>query len=114
MVSADSHPINGGVTFTVGDPSTGGSEFIADQTISDLLSDSNAGKVTQVGFWADRWVGFMAIALIVGLLVWLLWIWGKRPAGVQGAVESRARKFLLWRSSRGSWRLCSRSPSRGR
>ena len=95
VVSADSHPINGGITFTVGDPSTGGSEFIADQTISDLLSNTNAGKVTQVGFWADRWVGFMAIALIVGLLVWLLWVWGKRPAGVQGAVESRARKFLL-------------------
>ena len=59
VVSADSHPISGGITFTVGNPESGGAAFVQGKTISELLAQNEAGKVTEVAFWADRWIGYL-------------------------------------------------------
>ena len=70
VVSADSHPVTGGIVFTVGKdgPASG-------KTISELIAESDTGKVTEVAFWFDRWVGYLAIAVAVGLLSFLLLLW---------------------------------------
>lgn len=96
VVSADAHPVSGGITFTVGKPREGSAGFVQGKTISELLADSETGTVTEVAFWADRWVGYLAIALAIGALVWLLMM----PAGVTGGagaadVISRFRRLVL-------------------
>ena len=52
VVSADSHPVSGGITFTVGKPSPGQAGFTQGKTISELLAESEAGTVTEVGLFA--------------------------------------------------------------
>ena len=96
VVSADAHPVSGGITFTVGQPGEGAAGFVQGKTISQLLAENETGTVTEVAFWADRWLGYLAIALAVGVLAWLL----LAPAGVAGgpggpAVVSRLRPLLL-------------------
>lgn len=76
VVSADSHPVSGGITFTIGEPGKDSTAFTQGKTISELLAESKAGKVTEVAFWADRWVGYLAIALAVGALARMLLVWG--------------------------------------
>lgn len=96
VVSADAHPVTGGITFTVGEPKAN-SRFAAGKTISELLSASDTGKVTEVGFWFIRWIGYLAIALAIGALVWLLFAW--RGAGStaesERALFARFRRLLL-------------------
>ncbi|MCB8915311.1 MAG: CopD family protein [Thermoleophilales bacterium] len=98
VISADSHPVSGGITFTVGKPGKDLTGFTQSKTISELLAESEAGKVTEVAFWADRWVGYLAIALAVGALAWMLLVWGpvSTAAGIdRRVVERRFRKLIL-------------------
>ena len=104
VVSADSHPVSGGITFTVGKPGRDLGGFTQSKTISELLAESEAGKVTEVAFWADRWIGYLAIALAVGALAWMLLVW--RPesttAGIdRSPVERSFRKLVLVVSAAG-------------
>lgn len=107
VVSADSHPVSGGITFTV-DPGGKGETAPGGRSISELLASSESGDVTRTGFWLDRWIGFLALALAVGTLVWLLLVWrpveggpvdrlggdvGPEPG--TAAVARRAQKILL-------------------
>jgi len=69
-ISADSHPISGGIVFSVGEAGPG-----SGKTISELLEGSEAGAVTEAAFWLDRWIGFLAIAVAVGVLSFLLALW---------------------------------------
>jgi copper transport protein len=88
VISADSHPVSGGLTFTIGKPGSDAAGFTQGKTISELLAESESGTVTEVAFWADRWLGYLAIALAIGALVWMLLIWG--PAAAQSGVDRRA------------------------
>jgi len=88
VISADSHPVSGGITFTVGKPGKGEAGFVQGKTISELLAESESGKVTEVAFWADRWVGYMAIALAIGALFWMLLAWNPVTAG-NGEIDRR-------------------------
>ena len=99
VISADSHPVSGGVVFSVGNPGTGPAA-----TVSDLLSGSSAGPVTEVAFGVTRGLDYLAIALMLGGLAFLLLSW--RPAlvataGAGGgwpeastAFAARARRLL--------------------
>ncbi|MEA2382403.1 MAG: copper transport protein [Solirubrobacteraceae bacterium] len=78
VISADSHPVSGGVVFSVGNPGTGPAA-----TVSDLLSGSSAGPVTDVAFGVTRGLDYLAIALMLGGLAFLLLSW--RPALVATA-----------------------------
>lgn len=95
VVSADSHPVSGGLVFTVG---TGGGA--SGKTISELIAMSDVGPVTSVAFWFDRWAGYVAIAVAIGLLAFLTLVWaplagGRRTPDDRSAAGGRRLRLLL-------------------
>jgi copper transport protein len=98
VISADSHPVSGGFTFTVGH--TGAS---SPRTVSELLEGGDAGRVTSVSFWAARWLGYLAMGLATGLLGFLLLVWRPAARRLPDAAEGPR-----WREARaafaGRWR----------
>jgi copper transport protein len=73
VVSADSHPVAGGFTFTVG---SGGAAPAL--TVGELIDAGGAGPVTEGVFGAVRALGYVAIALAVGTFAFAAAVW--RPA----------------------------------
>ena len=95
VISADSHPVAGGLVFSYGRASTTGA------TVSELLAQQGqAGEVTQVAFGVARGVQYASIALAVGTVFFLIAIWLPALALVAGAGE-------LWR--RASERFAARA-----
>jgi copper transport protein len=100
VISADSHPVSGGVVFTIGKAGTGSA-----RTVADLLAGSNVGAVTEIAFGVTRGLDYLAIALGVGGLAFLLAAWRPALAIAAGAgagwpeasaiFAARARR-LLW------------------
>ena len=90
VVSADSHPVNGGFVFSVGDEAAAPGASVA-----DLLGDQKAGPVTSVAFGVARAVEYGAIALGLGVLAVLVLVWpaarrrrgAARPAPRSGAAR---------------------------
>ena len=87
VTSADSHPVHGAFTFSVGPGAKGGSEDAA--LVEKLLS--SGGGSTSVGalYAVIRFVAFAALVLLVGGFAFLFLVW---PAG---AGVARARR-VLW------------------
>jgi copper transport protein len=80
VISADGHPVSGGLVFSIGKPSP-----TAGKTVSQLLADrSNAGEVTQVGFAIARGLQYLSIAAAIGMVFFLLAIWIPALASVAG------------------------------
>jgi copper transport protein len=77
VVSADSHPVSGGFTFTVG---TGAAAPLV--TLDDLIDAGGAGPVTEAAFGAVRALGYLAIALAVGGFVFAAVVWAPALRGV--------------------------------
>jgi copper transport protein len=97
VISADSHPVSGGLVFSVGRPGAA-----AAPTVSELIGQTRAGPVTQGVFGLARGLTYLATALLLGGLVFLLAIWAPaRRAAVEdanqsaGAFEARARTLLV-------------------
>jgi copper transport protein len=100
VISADSHPVSGGVVFSIGKAGTGPA-----QTVADLLAGSSTGGVTETAFGVTRGLDYLAIALGVGGLAFLLAAWRPALALAAGAgagwpqasavFAARARR-LLW------------------
>ena len=100
VVSADSHPVAGGFSFSVGDAA--GAPAAA---VGDLLDDAAAGPVTEVAFGAARAVSYAAIALLAGGALFLLAVWlpglratGRRQerwAAAAAAFDARLSALLL-------------------
>ena len=100
VVSADSHPVNGGFVFSVGDEAASPGASVA-----DLLGDQGSGPVTSVAFTVARAVEYGAIALGIGVLAILLLVWQPALRATAGADEGwreaasafarRARTLLL-------------------
>ncbi len=87
VVSADSHPVVGGYVFTVG--KAGG---LAAASVAELL-DAEAGPVTETAFGVVRAVGYGAIALLIGGLVFLTLVWLPSLRAVGGAREGAGEAF---------------------
>jgi copper transport protein len=83
VISADSHPVAGGLTFTVG---TGGPAPAA--TVDDLIDAGGAGPVTEGAFGAVRALAYVAIALAVGGFAFAAGVWRPALRGVAGAGRS--------------------------
>ena len=81
VISADSHPVAGGFTFTVG---SGGAAPTS--SVADLIDAGRAGPVTEGAFGAVRALCYLAIALAAGGLVFVLAVW--RPALSEPALAS--------------------------
>jgi copper transport protein len=100
VISADGHPVSGGLVFSVGKASKSAG------SVADLLSKrSNTGPPTEIGFGAVKALQDIAIALAVGGLAFLFIVWLPALAGVAGgdsrwaaaseAFVTRLRKVLL-------------------
>jgi copper transport protein len=99
VISADSHPVEGGVVFSIGRPGAAG------ETVADLLAGASSGPVTEIAFGVVRGLDYLAIALAVGGLAFLLAAWRPALAVAAGAgadwpqaaavFAGRARR-LLW------------------
>ena len=98
VVSADSHPVSGGVVFHVG---RGGA---AGASLATLLRGQTAGPVTATAFSVVRALQFAAIALGLGTLISVLACWipglravaggGPRWAGASAVFARRATRLL--------------------
>jgi copper transport protein len=87
-VSADGHPVSGGFTFYVGNPSTISAVAIP--------SDQGAGRLVGWGFGVARFAWFSALLGLIGAVVVRRWVWtpAVRAAGVgqsEAAAEFRRR-----------------------
>jgi copper transport protein len=89
VVSADGHPISGGIVFNVGAAGPAPAE-----SVSDLLAGAKAGPETAVAMGAAKAVGYMAIALALGGMIFLALVWGPalRAAGLPCAHAPFARR----------------------
>jgi copper transport protein len=91
VVSADSHPVSGGFSFSVGEGGPG------PQSVDTLLEGTEAGPVTNTALGVARGVQYAAIALAVGLFVFLWWCWRPRSGweAATAALHARGRRLLL-------------------
>lgn len=74
-VSADSHPVNGAFTFSVGTPSTTDPNLV-----NDLLSANQPPQPAQAWLAIGRWSSYVGIAVLIGVMWVLAAIW---PAGLR-------------------------------
>ncbi len=93
VISADSHPVSGGFVFSIGAAGAPPAE-----TVGDLLAGSSTGRATEVAFGIARGADYLAIALVLGTLLFLLLSWPRgdgAPEAAQTAFARRARALLL-------------------
>ena len=96
VVSADGHPVSGGIVFDVG--AAGAAPA---QSVDDLLKGTQSGPQTAVAMGVAKAVGYFAIALALGGMIFLLAVWApalraaELPAAVAApptAAESTSRR----------------------
>jgi copper transport protein len=93
VISADSHPVSGGFVFSIGRAGVAPAA-----TVGDLLAGSSAGAVTEAAFGIARGADYLAIALILGALLFGLVCWrgaGAVPSAADAAFRRRERALLL-------------------
>jgi copper transport protein len=79
VISADSHPVAGAFTFSIGHPSA---------HVSTATLQAPTNKPVEVAYAVDRGLGFLAFALFGGGVTFLLVCWP------DGAADRRARRLL--------------------
>jgi copper transport protein len=84
VISADSHPVQGAWTFSVGAPST--------TSVNAANLNVTANPLIGITFGVVRWVAFCCFALLIGAVGFVLWCW---PAG--------ASSPLVLRLTMGAW-----------
>lgn len=90
VVSADSHPVSGGFVFSIGKAGTPPAE-----TVGDLLAGASSGRTTEVAFGIARGADYLAIALVLGTLLFILLSWRGAPPVADAAFARRTRALLL-------------------
>ena len=70
VISADSHPVSGGLVFSIGAPGAA-----AAPTVAELIGSSDAGPSTEVAFGVARGLTYLATALLLGGPGFLLFVW---------------------------------------
>jgi copper transport protein len=86
VVSADSHPIQGAYTFTVGSSNTTSKQ--AQSLANRLLTDEGGSSVVGVVFAIARFGSFAGLTLLLGGAAFLAWVWRR------GRNDRRARRFV--------------------
>jgi copper transport protein len=95
VVSADGHPVSGGVVFDIGAPGA-----VPAQSVDDLLKGAKTGPQTAVAMGVAKAAGYFAIAVALGGMIFLLAVWGPALRASQlGAAAApfagRARRLLV-------------------
>jgi copper transport protein len=90
VISADSHPVRGAFTFTVGTTSTTTKE--ANGLAQRLLTDQGGSTVVGVLLAIARFGAFAGLAVLIGAGAFLGYVWGA------GRVDRRARRtvWIAW------------------
>jgi copper transport protein len=91
VVSADSHPVHGAFVFSVGDAQAA--------PLAGAGAESGADPVVAVVFWLARWLGFAAVALLVGGVFFALACW---PAGRTDRRLRRIVRIAWWSATSAS------------
>lgn len=84
VISADSHPVHGAFTFSIGAPSG--------TSVNPSRLSQPADTGVGIAFGVVRWVAFCCFALLIGAVGFVLWCW---PAG--------ADRPLVLRLAMGAW-----------
>jgi copper transport protein len=71
VISADGHPVSGGIVFDIGAAAAAPA-----QSVDDLLGGAKAGPQTAVAMGVAKAAGYLAIALALGGMIFLLCVWG--------------------------------------
>jgi copper transport protein len=91
VISADTHIVYGGVVFSIGHPGAA-PKF----TVAGLIGRDETGEVTKVTFGVVRALDYLAMALMIGGLAFLLFAWLPGFADVAGAEPSWAAAALAF------------------
>jgi copper transport protein len=86
VISADSHPVHGAFTFTIG--SAGAAAGLTGEA-SQLLASSAGSKSVGIVFGVIRFLAFVAVAILIGGVVFAVAVW-------PGAREDRRARRILW------------------
>jgi copper transport protein len=86
VISADGHIVSSGFVFSIGKPGKTPKE-----TVSELTAGAGSGPITETAFGLARGIQYLAIALAVGGLAFLLLAWLPGLALVDGEGESWSR-----------------------
>jgi copper transport protein len=86
IISADTHIVYGGLVFNVGHASR------STLTVAGLIAADRSGPVTNVAFGAIRGLDYLSLALVVGGLVFVLWV--TPPGLLGGAFERRVWRLV--------------------
>ena len=97
VISADSHPVEGGFVFQVGRSGAAPSE-----SVSQLLDSGRPGAVTQGAMGATRWLIYLAIAVMAGGIAFLIAVWRGALPAVAGSDASWAHASERFQ---GRWKL---------
>lgn len=84
VISADSHPVQGAFTFSIGAPSS--------TSVNPAKLSQTASPLVGIAFGVVRWVAFCCFALLIGAVGFVLWCW---PGG--------ASSPLVLRLTMGAW-----------
>jgi copper transport protein len=87
VLSADSHPIQGAYTFTVGSSNTTAKD--AQSLANRLLTDEGGSSIVGIIFAIARFGAFLGLTLLIGGAAFLAWVWRR------GRSDRRARR-LVW------------------
>jgi copper transport protein len=79
VVSADSHPVSGAFTFSIGHPSA---------HVGPTTLPGSTHRPVQIAYAVDRGLGFLAFALFAGGVAFMLLCWPDGPT------DTRARRLL--------------------
>ena len=88
VISADSHPVQGSFTFQVGTNANATSPRVQ-ALASNLLGKQGGSTVVGATFGVARWLVFTSLALLVGSLAFVLFMWPQRA-------QSRRTRRLVW------------------
>jgi copper transport protein len=97
VISADGHIVSSGFVFSIGKPGKTPKE-----TVSELTAGAGSGPITETAFGLARGIQYLAIALAVGGLAFLLlaWLPGLALVGGEGEGWSRASRAFSARLRR--------------
>jgi copper transport protein len=85
-ISADTHVVYGGLVFNIGHPSAS-----SQVTVAGLIARGESGKVTKIAFGAARTLSYLAIAVVLGGVVFLLCAWLPVLGAASAESEDEAR-----------------------
>lgn len=84
VLSADSHPISGGFSFSVGETK------LVPKSVTELVGRASAPVEVQAVYGAARGVGYLALCLVLGVLAFWRWCLVAPAAGRKGLREAFA------------------------